>query len=482
MSSPMNLFWQTLQRIIAAIACFLLIPLFVFLYVVVRGTSKGPFLFRQQRPGYGDKPFEILKIRTMAIGSEKQTELGTAAGNPYVTGVGNVLRKFKLDEMPQLWLIAQGKMAFVGPRPIPMALDEHLRSAIPGFEMRYSIRPGLTNLGQVSILDNQLDEKLIDDWAERFEAEMHYIRYRSIAYDIILVMMTSLFLIRRIVEPLLGRPPVDTHHPQAVTHVLRTPVSNLNYKGICQQVATWVKQKQHQYVCICPVHSIVTAVLNRDHRQTLAGAGLNTADGMPVVWLQRLMGHQQASRVYGPTLMLKLLGMAQQQNWRVVFYGGNPERLETLKQKMFEQFPQLILTDCISPPYRKLTDQEDQAMTQRIVDAKPDLVFVGLGCPKQEQWMADHTPQIPGIMLGVGAAFDFHAGAVRQAPAVLQRYGLEWAFRLAVEPRRLWKRYFTTNPIYILLACRQVFLRYVLRRVYIVLPVKNSTKGIHHDA
>ncbi len=457
--------WLYLQRVFAATACVALAPLFLLMYASVRLTSKGPFLFRQARRGVNGLPFEILKVRTLAVNSENSTRLGTSNTSPHATRVGKLLRALKLDELPQLWNVARGDMAFVGPRPIPEALYQHLSEQIAGFEIRHSIRPGLTNLAQVSLADNSLDERLVADWSERFQAELHYIRHRSVGYDLLIIGMTVLFIVRRTIGLITKKQEVGSGHPSAyATRVLQTYICNLDYRGVLRKISKCVESAEREYVCICPVHSVVTAVWSRRHREALRGAALCTADGMPIVWLQKLMGHPRASRVYGPTLMLHVLAAAERRGWRVACYGGHEDRLADMTRNLLSRYPRLQLVESISPPYRELTQQEDNAMVSRLNAAQADIILVGLGCPKQERWMAEHSPRVRGVMLGVGAAFDFHAGAVRQAPSSLQSLGMEWAFRLAMEPRRLWKRYASTNPVYLALAGWQLIQHHLMRR------------------
>lgn len=460
--------WVASQRLLALLALVFLSPLFLVLFVLVRLESKGKFLFRQERRGLNGELFSIYKIRTMAMDAETKTALGTTLCNPHVTRVGKVLRALKIDELPQLWNIIRGDMELVGPRPIPLSLDEYLTENIPGFEVRYAIRPGLTNLGQVCVLDNEVDDGLLDDWKVRFEAELQYIRRKSLTYDLVMLALTSLYVIRRAVPKVFTKRKVQVSPSAAgeATRVIRTPVSNLNYDGVIDRIATWIKTGHRDYICVVPVHSIIVGYWDRFHRQVLSQAGLCTADGMPVVWLQRLLGYSSASRVYGPTLMWKLLGEAEQNGWNVALLGGKEDRLAVLGENIKEYFPKLHLVEQISPPFRALTEEEDDALVDRLRQAKTDLLFVGLGCPKQERWMAEHSPRLGCVMIGVGAAFDFHAGAVRQAPSWIQRFGLEWLFRLAMEPRRLWKRYLSTNPVYLTLAAGQVLAHLIFRRSY----------------
>ena len=192
--------WRYVQQCIACVLLVVLAPLFAVLYVAVRGTSPGPFIFRQERPGYGGRTFTAMKIRTMHQGSEQATALGVTRGAPQITRIGRILRELKLDELPQLVNIARGQMLFVGPRPIPVALDRELREHIPGFAMRYFVRPGLTSVGQVCVDDNGVDEQLINDWSLRFEAECHYLDHKSVRYDIVVIALTILYVFRKAVR------------------------------------------------------------------------------------------------------------------------------------------------------------------------------------------------------------------------------------------------------------------------------------------
>jgi putative colanic acid biosynthesis UDP-glucose lipid carrier transferase len=190
--------WEVAQRALALAALVVLAPVFALLYVLVRGTSPGPFLFQQERRGRGGVPITVLKVRTLRVNSEAATALGVRQTNTAITSVGRVLRELKLDELPQLWNVVRGDMALVGPRPIPMPLDDELTEKIPGFERRREVKPGLTNLGQVTVVDNGVGDDLLRDWRQRFEAELHYLEHRSLAYDLVLIGLTVLFIVRRL--------------------------------------------------------------------------------------------------------------------------------------------------------------------------------------------------------------------------------------------------------------------------------------------
>ena len=209
-------------------------------------------------------------------------------------------------------------------------------------------------------------------------------------------------------------------------------------------------------VCCASVNNIMAARDSSDFRQVMASADLVTSDGMPLVWLLRRLGIPDAERVYGPDLMPSVLEAAAKSGVPVGLYGGSVEVLDVLVERLAARFPTLNIAYAESPPFRVPTPQEDERTTQAIADAGVRILFIGLSTPKQEHWMYSHRGRVDAVMLGVGAAFDFLAGAKPQAPRWMQRRGLEWLFRLATEPRRLWKRYLGQNPRFAVLALAQV--------------------------
>lgn len=202
-----------------------------------------------------------------------------------------------------------------------------------------------------------------------------------------------------------------------------------------------------RFICVTSVHGVITAHRDSAISEILNASDIATPDGMPLVWALRSLGVKEQTRVYGPTLMLRLCEDAERHGHRVFLYGGLEETLPRLQSRLTSFFPGLQIVGSYSPPFRPLTREEDRLVRQRIVDSNAEIVFVGISTPKQERWMYSHREAFPGIvMIGVGAAFDFHAGRVRQAPGWMQRNGLEWLFRLTMEPRRLWHRYLVETP------------------------------------
>jgi len=218
----------------------------------------------------------------------------------------------------------------------------------------------------------------------------------------------------------------------------------------------WARALQSRYVCVASVNNVMEAYDSPGFRRIMNGADLVTPDGMPLVWGLRALGARHASRVYGPDLTPILLGAAEREGVPVGFYGAGERTLARLLEVVRERFPRLEVPYACSPPFRSLTPAEDEEITRRINDSGARILFVGLNTPKQERWMAAHRGRVNAVMLGVGAAFDFLAGTKRQAPRWMMPLGLEWVFRLATEPRRLWKRYLKHNPRFVVLFAMQL--------------------------
>ena len=219
----------------------------------------------------------------------------------------------------------------------------------------------------------------------------------------------------------------------------------------------WVARGERRYVCVSGVHGVMESRRDPSLRAIHNAAGLVTPDGMPLVWLSRLAGQAGVTRVYGPDLMLAYCAHGVAPGRRHYFYGGNAGVPELLAERLCARVPGLQVVGTHSPPFRPLTAAEDDDVVARINAAEPDVVWVGLSTPKQERWMAAHRARLHApVLVGVGAAFDFHAGLKRQAPRWMQRGGLEWAFRLATEPRRLGPRYLVNNPLFVWHVARQL--------------------------
>ena len=231
--------------------------------------------------------------------------------------------------------------------------------------------------------------------------------------------------------------------------MLGTRVDPTSYAEATEQILDWAKSAQSRYVCIANVHVVMEAYDSPAFRSQVNAADLVTPDGMPLVWALRRQGNPDQTRVYGPDLMMTVLKAAARENVAVGLLGGKPEVLDELIRRLGAQFPALDIRYRFSPPFRAIDAREDARIVDEINQSGARILFVGLGCPRQEIWMAEHAGKVQSVMLGVGAAFDFHAGAVRQAPSWMQSIGLEWVFRLSQEPTRLWRRYLYHNPRFV---------------------------------
>jgi N-acetylglucosaminyldiphosphoundecaprenol N-acetyl-beta-D-mannosaminyltransferase len=233
--------------------------------------------------------------------------------------------------------------------------------------------------------------------------------------------------------------------------ILGTNVAAVNLDTVADQISKWLSEPGYgRYVCVTDVHCIMQSHRRDDVRRAYAGADLCVPDGMPLTWTGHLRGYKAMGRVYGPDLMLRMLEESAVAGFSNFFLGGAEGVAEDLRRRMTERFPGLQVVGTFCPPWRPLSDLERRELVERIDAVRPDLLWIGLGAPKQDLFMAEfHGVLASKVMIGVGAAFDFHSGRVRQAPRWMMRAGLEWLFRLAVEPRRLWRRYLRNNPAFL---------------------------------
>jgi N-acetylglucosaminyldiphosphoundecaprenol N-acetyl-beta-D-mannosaminyltransferase len=238
-------------------------------------------------------------------------------------------------------------------------------------------------------------------------------------------------------------------------NILGVHVSAINMTQALETIESWITNQNPHYVCVTSAHGVLECQRDPGLRQIFNHSGMTTPDGMSLVWLLRLHGHRQASRVYGPEIMLSVCRLSLERGWRHFFYGAAPGVAAELAKRLATQFPGLQIAGTYSPPYHPLAAEEDREVIDRINASGGDIIWVGISTPKQEQWMAEHIGKLTApVLIGVGAAFDFLSGRKKQAPRWMQRSGLEWFFRLATEPQRLWKRY-AQYPFFALLVLMQ---------------------------
>lgn len=229
------------------------------------------------------------------------------------------------------------------------------------------------------------------------------------------------------------------------TDILGTGINVMTMQDTVAWLDHHVEQLRGEYVCISNVHTTVTAYRDEEYRNVQNGSALNLPDGKPLSIVQKLRGYENAGRVPGPDLMPELFSLSQERGYRHYFYGSTQETIEALERNLRERYPKLQIAGMYSPPFRPLTQQEDEQVIAMINETKPDFVWIGLGAPKQEKWMAAHKGKVNAVMLGVGAGFDFHAGTIKRAPKWMQEICMEWLWRMSQDPKRLLPRYLNTN-------------------------------------
>ncbi len=231
--------------------------------------------------------------------------------------------------------------------------------------------------------------------------------------------------------------------------VLGSHIDALDWRQCLARIVEWAARRESRYICMCNVHSIVTARRDPGFGRVINDADLAAPDGAPIAWRLRALGFGGLRRVSGPDLMWKCCARAAAEGLPIFLYGGTAGTLRRLAAYLAREFPGLRLAGCYAPPFRPLTAEEDAQVARAIEGSGACIVFVALGCPRQEAWMAAHRGRIRAVMIGVGAAFDFHAGVTPRAPRWMREAGLEWLHRLASEPRRLWRRYLVTNTLFV---------------------------------
>lgn len=250
----------------------------------------------------------------------------------------------------------------------------------------------------------------------------------------------------------------DVNEPPRLD-IIGSQVTAAPFDVLVALILDWAKQRNSKSVCVANTHMLVEAYQQPSFRKVLQQADMVTPDGMPLVWMLKLMGVKNQDRVAGLDLMRAVCQRASEQGVRVYFLGSMDLILQKMRRRLHREFPNLLIADMEPLPFRPLTSEEDQALIQRVNESGAGLVMVALGCPKQECWMAEHKEEIKAVMIGLGGAFPVYAGIHRRAQLWVRNIGLEWFYRLIQEPRRLWKRYATSIPLFMYLAVKQLCYR-----------------------
>lgn len=238
--------------------------------------------------------------------------------------------------------------------------------------------------------------------------------------------------------------------------VIGFPVTAETFDTQINTMLGWARQRLSKVVCVANVHMLIEAKADETFAQVLYQADMLTPDGMPLVWVTSRLRKRQQDRVAGMDILLSLCKKAAGDNISIFFLGSTPDVLWGMEQRLKKEFPTLKIAGMVSPPFRPLTRDEDEALVKEINDSGAGMVFVSLGCPKQERWMDAHKDRVKAVMVGLGGVFPIFAGEKKWAPVWVQKSGLEWLYRLAQEPGRLWKRYAKTIPLFLVLAFKQI--------------------------
>ena len=232
-------------------------------------------------------------------------------------------------------------------------------------------------------------------------------------------------------------------------NIMGVNIAAINMEWLVNYLEKNISEIKGDYICVSNVHTTVTSFEDVAYCAIQNGGLMAILDGGPLSTVGQKRGHKNMERTTGPSLMGEIFEISAKKGYRHYFYGSKEETLELLQKKLMEKYPEIQIAGMYSPPFRPLTEEEDKVIIERINETKPDFVWVGLGAPKQEKWMAAHQGKIDGLMLGVGAGFDYYAENIKRAPMWMQKHNLEWVYRLVQDPKRLFKRYWSTNTKFI---------------------------------
>ena len=237
--------------------------------------------------------------------------------------------------------------------------------------------------------------------------------------------------------------------------ILKTNITVTNMQDTIAYINAHIEELRGRYICVSNVHTTVMSYENEEYRKIQNSAAMVLPDGAPLSSYSRKRGFKDARRVTGPDLMLELFKISPKKGYRHFFYGSTQETLDRMRTVIQRDYPDMEIVGMYSPPFRKMTKEEDETAIRMINEAKPDFIWIGLGAPKQEEWMHEHQGKVNGVMLGVGAGFDYLAGYIKRAPMWMQKISMEWFYRLLQDPMRLWKRYIVTNVKYLYLTHKE---------------------------
>lgn len=413
--------------------------------------SKGGIFFIQRRVGKGGKIFRCLKFRTM-VENDDANRVQAALDDKRITRLGKFLRFTNLDEFPQFLNVLAGQMSVVGPRPHMITDCNQFSQVVAGYKFRNMVKPGITGLSQVK--GYRGPAKDFATIFRRFEFDAFYVRNASFGLDFRIIRQTGgqfvYSVLRRrmpIPAPSIAEVAEDTKF-----QLFTANYSITDYSRASETIISAARQRKSFGMSALAVHGLIETVKDKSLRKMVNSLDMIVPDGQPIRWaLNSFYKAGLEDRVTGPILTKHVLARASEEKLGVYLYGSTPETLEKFTAFININYPGVKISGIHPDRFREATPEEDLADIKKINDSGANIVLVGRGCPRQEKWVAGHLGKINAAMMAVGAAFDFHAGNISQAPLWMQQAGLEWFYRLIQEPGKLWKRYLTTNPHFIIL-------------------------------
>lgn len=421
------------------------------LAILIKLDSKGNIFFIQRRVGKGGRIFSCIKFRTM-VENEDANSVQAQPDDLRITRLGKFLRFTNLDEFPQFLNVLAGDMSVVGPRPHMITDCNQFSQVVAGYKFRNMVKPGITGLSQVK--GYRGPAKDFATIFRRFEFDAFYVRNASFGLDFRIIRQTAGQLAYSVLRRRMPIPaPSISEVAEDVKHQLFTAnYSITDYNRASATIIKAAKERKSFGMSALAVHGLIETVKDKSLRAMVNSLDMVVPDGQPIRWaLNSFYKAGLEDRVTGPILTKYVLARASDEKLSVYLYGSTPETLEKFTAFININYPGVKIAGIHPDRFREATPDEDAADIKKINDSGANIVLVGRGCPRQERWVAGHLGKINAAMMAVGAAFDFHAGNISQAPLWMQQAGLEWFYRLIQEPGKLWKRYLTTNPHFIIL-------------------------------
>ncbi len=432
-----------------AVILFVLTWMIPLVGLLIMLDSKGGMFFIQQRVGKGGKVFGCIKFRTMVLNDEAN-HVQAQLDDYRITRLGRLLRFTNLDEFPQFLNVFAGHMSIVGPRPHMIADCNRFSKVVSGYKFRNMVKPGITGLSQVKGLRGPAED--FSTIFRRFEYDAFYVRNAGFGLDLRIIRQTTGQVAYALLRKRMPIPGGLRIAEEKKLQLFTASYSVTNYINASETIIANAKERKSFGVSALAVHGLIETVKNKDFRAQVAKLDMIVPDGQPIRWaLNSFYKAGLEDRVTGPILTKYVLARASEAKLGVYLYGSTPETLAKFTAFININYPGVKISGIHPDRFREATPEEDLADIKKINDSGAHIVLVGRGCPRQEKWVSNHLGKINAAMMAVGAAFDFHAGNISQAPLWMQQAGLEWFYRLVQEPKKLWKRYLTTNPHFILL-------------------------------